>query len=88
MINLALLPHNTKQHGNHLLNPPTRYAAGEARCLSCADNHPGPCFSARTRVGRGAAKRRLSCSGALCSSANVASGAQQLHRSVAPFKVA
>jgi hypothetical protein len=68
------------------LHSPTRDAAGEARCLPCAHNHPGPCFSARTRVGRGAAKRRLSCSGARCSSANVAPGAQQLHRSIVPFK--
>lgn len=67
MIYLALLPHNTKQHANHLLRPPTRYAAGGARFLPCAHIYPSPCFSA-TRVGRGAAKMRLACRGARCSS--------------------
>ncbi|CRL30573.1 Like-Sm ribonucleoprotein (LSM) domain, eukaryotic/archaea-type [Penicillium camemberti] len=71
----------------HLLHPPTRYAAGEARFLPCAHHYPGPCFSARTRVRRGAAKRRLACSGIRCS-INVAPGSQQLHRSVAASKVA
>ncbi|KAJ5694298.1 hypothetical protein N7536_004710 [Penicillium majusculum] len=86
MINLALLPHNTKQHGTYC-TPPTRYAAGEARFLPCAHHYPGPCFSARTRVGRAAAKMRLACSGTRCS-INVAPGSQQLHRSVAASKVA
>ncbi|KAJ5385092.1 hypothetical protein N7517_003003 [Penicillium concentricum] len=45
-------------------------------------------LSARTRVGLGAAKTRLSCSGARCSFNNVAPGSQQLHRSVAAPNVA